>query len=465
LSHPATAVSDSQTPRRQIVLLGLPLLIGALSASLSGTVDTAMMGHYGPDDLAAVSSASALFDILSGIVLASVTGHQILAARFAGRQDPAGIRQSLRSSAWFCGGIAVVLTAACVFAGGWLTGLVAGGDARLHHIGAGYLAARGPSLLLLVPFALLAAIFNAYKKPRYAMIAGIVVNGVNLVLDLLLIYGPGSFPRLGAAGNGLATTLSWAVGVGCLLVAARRFGLTDLLRRPALHTAVDFITSIPKLGWPAIVSTGLDYLSVALFFVIIGGIGGAALGGGRIAFEVMVLVFGVASAFAAASRILVGRALGTGRTDQARVFWRTGQIMLLIPAAVAGAVMAVFPTPIARLFTSFTPVIHSASGALVLVGVSLPLLAWTLGNVSVLRALGYTNWDMYANLVASLFIQLPVGWLFADVAGLGVSGAYIGVLCYWLVRAAITELLARKSVARKLATETVDGRLSTARAT
>ncbi|GIH08211.1 MATE family efflux transporter [Rhizocola hellebori] len=456
---------QTRAPSRQIAALGLPMLVGALSASLAGVVDTAMMGRFGAPELASVAASSAVFDIFSGIVLASVTGHQIMAARFAGREDPAGILRSLRTTAWFSGGIAVVLTFGCLFAGGWLTGLVAGGDPQLREIGADYLAARAPTLLLLAAFVMMTAIFNAYKKPKYGMWAGIVINALNILLDYLLIYGPGPFPRLGAAGNGLATTLSWAVGVGCLLVATRHFGLLQLLRTPASRIPIDFVTSIPKLGWPAIVSTGLDYLSVAIFFAIIGGLGAISLAGGRIAFEVMIFLFGVASAFAAAARILIGRAVGAQQVGEAKVFWRKGQLTLLVPAAILTAFIAVFPSLVARVFTGFPETVDAAADALLLVALALPLMAWTLGNVSVLRALGHTNLDMYANLAAALLIQLPVSWLLAEVGGLGLGGAFLGVLGYWLVRAAITELLSRRSMQALVPqnlerTDSQNGRLS-----
>lgn len=438
-----TNADDADRPGREIVKLGLPLLVGALSSSLGGAVDIAMMGRFGELDLAAVAGSAAIFDIFTGIVLAAATGHQILAARFAGRDDPAGIRTSLRSSAWFCGVIAAALTLCCFLAGGRLAGLVGGGDAGLRHIGAGYLAARAPSLLLLVPYVLLIAVFNAYKMPRYALISGIVINGTNIALDWLLIYGPGGLPRLGATGNGLATSLSWLVGLGCLLVAASRFKLVDLLRRPPVAAPVDFTTSIPKLGWPAIGSMALDYGCMALFFAIIGGIGSTALGGGRIAFEIMVLLFGVGASYAAAIRILVGRSVGAGHVERARRFWRMGQFLLGGPAIVIGLAMALLPAIVTKLFTSFAPVADAAADALLLVAISLPVMAWTLGNIGTLRALGKTKLDMYGNLAAVCCLQLPLAWLLVDVAGMGLTGAFIGVLGYWLARAVITEVLTR----------------------
>ncbi|MEO3818596.1 MATE family efflux transporter [Plantactinospora sp. B24E8] len=448
---------DPGRPGRQIVTLAVPMLVGALSSALAGAVDIGMMGHYAEPDLAAVAAGAALFDIFGGVVLASVTGHQILAARFAGRDDMGGIRRSLRSSAVFCGAIAAALTAACLAAGGPLAALLVGGDRRLTPIAAQYLAARAPTLLLLVGFALLAAGFNAYRRPRYPMVAGLVVAGTNVTLDWLLIYGPGPAPRLGAAGNGLATTLSWAVGVAFLLMAVRRSGLMSMLRGPAEAGPADFVTSVPRLSWPAIVSTGLDYLGVAVFFAVIGGLGAVELGGGRIAFEVMILIFGVASTFAAAGRILIGRALGAGRTHDVRRFWRAGQLTLVLPAAALGLGMAVFPAAVARVFTAIPSVVEAAGPALLLVALSLPALAWALGNVSLLRALGHTDRDMYANLVAALGVQLPLAWVLAGPAGLGLTGAFLGVAGYWLARAVSTEILARRAAPRPIPVPAQEG--------
>lgn len=422
------------------------MLIGTLASSISGVVDISMMGHYGAVELAAVSAGAVVFDLLSNTLLASVIGHQILAARFAGRDDSTGIRQSFQSSIWFSGSLAVVMTTMLLVGGGRLSGLISGASQEVQHVGAAYLAARAPSLLLLVPFALLAATFNAYSKPRLPMIGAIVISVANLLFDWLLIFGNAGFPRLGAVGNGIATTCSWVVGVGWLVFASQRFGLTELLGKKSSAVSRTFTTSIPKLAWPAIVSNVLDHASVAVFFAIIGSIGEAALGGGRIAFEVIVLLFIIGSSFSAAGRILIGRASGAARLDEVRTLWRATQWVLVIPSVAMGAALIVFPVAVARVFSSLGSVVDAAADAMTLVAISLPLMGWTLGGVSVLRALGRTKWDMYANLVAAVCIQLPIAWLLVDVGGLGLRGAYSGVVGYWLARAAISEVLARISI-------------------
>ncbi|MDI6104836.1 MATE family efflux transporter [Actinoplanes sp. NEAU-A12] len=435
--------TDNRGPARQLTAVGLPLLIGAVSASLSGIIDTAMMGRYGTTDLAAVAGTAAVFDVFGNVAMASMIGYQILAPRFAGRQDPAGIRRALRATAWWCGGLTLLLTALCLSAGGWLAGLIAGGDAQVQAIGADYLTARAPAMVLLVPFALLTVSFNAYGETRWPATAGVLVNVVNLVLDAALIYGPGPLPRLGATGNGLATTLASAAGLAFLIVCARRQGLfRRLAERGPDRPPADFETSVPKLAWPAMVSTGLDYAILAVFFGVLAAIGTTALAGGRIAFELMVFLFGVGMAFAAAARILVGRAIGASDRHTAWLLWRAGRRILLGSGVLVGVLLLLAPRMAAGLFTSFPAVRDQTAAVLPLLAAALPLMGLTLANLSLIRALGHTRWDMYANLTAAAGIQLPIGWWCSSFAGL--PGAFVGVFAYWLARAVFTGVICRR---------------------
>ncbi len=432
---------------RRIVRLGVPFVLAAVSAAVSGVVDVGMMGRFGAEELAAVAAGSAIFDISTNLVLAAAVGHQILSARFVGRDDPAGVRGSLASSLKLGGALSAALVAATVAAPMWLVGLVADG-AELQRLGAGYLVARSPSLFAIALFTLVAATLNSYERPRYALVGGILVNVLNIGFDVLLIYGIGPFPTLGAVGNGLATSLSWLAGAVWMLAAARRFGLPRLFAQPAHAEPPEFETSVLRLSWPAMVSALLDHVSVAVFFAIIAGAGQAALAGGRIAFEVMILVFAVGSAFAAAIRILMGRALGGKRLDECLHLWRLGQTILLVPGMLLAFAIAVRRASLASMFTTSAPIIDAAAVSFALVAVSIPLIAWTIGNTNLLRAFGRTKWDMYANLTPVFLVQLPVSWLLVR-RGYGVAGGFVGFAAYWLVRLGVTEVLARIAIHRE----------------
>ena len=431
---------------REIVRLGLPMLVGVLSSTFDGVIDTAMMGRYGADSLAAVAGASAVLDVFTTVALATVVGHQILSARFAGREDGAGVRGSLLATAKLATAVTLPLVTICVLFGETLTGMVTlHANGAVPAIGAEFLVAVAPTLVFAVIFATLAATFNAYKLTRAPMVAGLIILGSNVALDWLLIFGRGPFPQLGAVGNGLATTLSWVIGLIFMLVIAHRQGL-----RRKLETShdgpIDFETSVVKLSWPAMVSMAMDYASTAVFFGIVGGLGAAALSGGRIAFHVMVLIYGLGTAFLAAVRILIGRSAGAGNLGSARAIMRAGRLVLLPPAFTIGITLILGRDVVAAVFTAFPEIRLETRNALLLVGVVVPLIAWNLSNVSVIRAFGRTKLDMYGNLMAAVVIQLPIAWVLGELLGLGVAGAFIGVGSYWIARGAFLEICARMCI-------------------
>lgn len=442
------SVAGKVSARREILQLGLPFTIGVLSASLQGVIDTAMMGRFGTRELAAVASGAAVFDVLSTVAAGSVVGYQILAARYAGREDGAGMRDSLLATVRLSCVVVLPLVALCVLFGAGMTSILSSGadQAGVAAIGGHYLAAIAPTLVITVAFTALTATFNAHKLVRHPMTAGLVVAGCNVLFDWLLIYGPGPFPRLGAVGNGLATTLAWLVGLAVLVSLAVRDRLWRRFRATTEQGPPDFETSVTKLAVPAMISTALDYLSTAVFFGIVGALGAASLGGSRIAFHVMVLIFGLGSAFSAAARILTGRALGAGDRGRIRETWRAGRWTLLPPAFAVGLLLILLRFQVASVFTSFPEVRAQVGDALLIVGGMAPLIAWNLSNVAVVRAFGHTKLDMYGNVLAAVVVQLPAAWLLGDVLGLGVPGAFGGMVAYWVTRGAVLEIWARRCV-------------------
>jgi len=201
-----------------------------------------------------------------------------------------------------------------------------------------------------------------------------------------------------------------------------------------------------KLSWPAMVSSGVDYASTAVFFGIVGGTGAGALAGSRIAFHVLVLIFGFASAFAAATRILIGRSVGANRTTDLRVTWRTGRTILVGAGVIVGAALIVTRHLIAVVFTGFPGVQGQIADALLVVGPIIPVLAWTLSNLAVIRAFGRTKLDMYGNLIAAVGVQLPIAWAFDELTGLGTPGAFFGMAAYWVVRGVLVARWAHQCV-------------------
>ena len=198
---------------RDILKLALPAL-GALAAEpLYLLADTAMVGHLGTEELAALAIAAALlagaFTLFNFLTYGTTA--QVARLHGAGEEEAAG--RIAAQALWLSSGIGVLLT---VLIG--LRRAARGPDGRRRaHGRAGVPYLRIGSLGL--PFALIALAGQGYLRGmsdlRTPLVIVVVANVVNVVLKLLFIYGF----DWGLAGSAWATVVAQA-GMGAAFARA-----------------------------------------------------------------------------------------------------------------------------------------------------------------------------------------------------------------------------------------------------
>ncbi len=175
---------------REILKLALPAL-GALAAEpLYLLADTAMVGHLGTEELAALAIAGTL--IIGAFTLFNFLSYGTTAqvARLSGAAEHEQAGRLAAQSLWLASGIGVVLTALLVGLAVPLVDLM-GGEGRTGDLAVLYL--RIGSLGL--PFALIALSGQGFLRGvsdlRTPLVIVVAANAANLVLNVVFIYGLG----------------------------------------------------------------------------------------------------------------------------------------------------------------------------------------------------------------------------------------------------------------------------------
>jgi MATE family multidrug resistance protein len=212
----ATATLAQGTPgHRDIWRLAGPIILSNLSTPLLGAVDTAVMGHL-PDAayLGAVAVGSVIFSFLYwgfGFLRMGTTG-------FTAQAHGAGDRDELRA----CLGrpllLAVVLGLLLILLQ-WPVGMAAfalmDASAQVEDFAGTYFEIRIWSApFALVNYAVLGWLLGT-QRARHALVLQVVLNGVNIVLDLLFVVGLG-YTIAGVAAASLIAEIA-AAGLGLAL--------------------------------------------------------------------------------------------------------------------------------------------------------------------------------------------------------------------------------------------------------
>ena len=324
---------------REIFRLAVPALGSLAAEPLYILVDTAIVGHLGRSQLAALGIAAVVLGGLFAIFnfLQYGTTAQVARASGAGENRVANRlgAQSLWLSLAVGLGIAVLVS---VLAGPIVAAMGAKGATEDFAVTYLRIAAFG------LPFAFLALGGQGYlrgiadlRTPLLIVVAG---NVANAILEVLFVYGFGWGIAGSAAGTVVAQAGMGAGFVWTLLRAAR--GDT----RPSLA----LMRRLLVIGRHIFVRTAALMSSFVLAGAVVARAGDASLGAHQIAFQLWIFLALVLDAVAIAGQVIVGRALGGGDTKRAfdasvRMIWLSvalGGAFAVVMLAVGGILPHVF---------------------------------------------------------------------------------------------------------------------------
>jgi putative MATE family efflux protein len=278
----------------------------------------------------------------------------------------------------------------------------------------------------------LATFYQGTGRPIVPMVTGIIANGFNFGLDLLLIFGNMGFPRMGLLGAGISTSLASCVEAVILLA------LYMSSREQARFSTRSWapwewkkVTQILRIGIAAGVTYALDLGSWAIFVsFVIGKFGADALAGNNAATSFMQLSFMPAYGLSIGVTALVGRYIGQGdyRAAKRRAF--LGMACACCYMSVMGTVFYIFRQPLIGLFRHEPEVI--AAGSLILAYIPLFQFADAFGIVSAgaLKGAGDTRFPAVAQIVFAWLFFLPLVFVLGNPHAGGLRGAWAAATVY-----------------------------------
>ena len=403
----------------EILKLAVPAL-GALAAEPSYIlVDTAVVGHLGRPQLAALGVSAIVLTALFAIFNFLQYGTTAQVGRASGAGQETAARRLGAQALWLCLGIGIVLAATVAAFAPWIVALM-GADGEAADYAATYM--RIVSIGLPSAFVALAA--QGYlrgvadlRTPLVVLAAG---NAVNAVLNVTFVYGL----DWGIEGSAAATAVGQTGMGAAFVVFLLRSAGSELRPRPEL------MRRLLRVGRHIFVRTVALMSAFTLAGAIVTRFGDASIGAHQIAFQLWLFLALALDAIAIAGQVLVGRALGAG--DKERAYDASARmIWLAVYAGVvfAGALLLLEPL-LPRLFTGDAAVLERAGSIWLLFALMQPLNGAVFALDGILIGAGdgpFLAGSMVAAFVASAAVALAA--LVLDWGIAGVWSALVVLIC------------------------------------
>jgi len=402
--------------------LAVPAL-GALAAEpLYLLVDTAIVGHLGRSQLAALGIAGAILGGVFAIFNFLQYGTTAQVARAGGAGEAEIARRLGAQAVWLSLVFGVVVAGLVAVLADPLVSLM-GGEGAAAEYAVTYLRIAAIGL----PAAFLALGGQGYLRGvsdlRTPLVIVIVANGVNVVLEVLFVY----VFDWGIEGSAWGTAIAQlGMGAGFLYAILRGLKRAEALPQLALARRVLSLGKWIFLRTTALMGSFVLAGAVATRF------GEASIGAHQVAFQLFIFLALLLDSIAIAGQIIVGRELGSGRREEA---YAAGARMIWLSVAVGGvfaALMLALSGVLPRIFTGDSAVLDETALLWPLFALMQPLNGAVFALDGIL--IGASDGPFLAISMAIAFVACAAMLLAALADDWGIRGVWAALVVLILVR-------------------------------
>jgi putative MATE family efflux protein len=389
-------------------------------------VDIYFVGKLGASAVATVGLTETFLFLLYSVAMGLSMAVTAVVARRVGEKNPEEAGKTAVQSVILGLLLSVPFCIAGLFFAKDLLALMGADEYAITH---GYrytVWMLGGNVVIMLLF-VINAIFRGAGDAAIAMKVLWVANGINIVLDPILIFGWGPVPAMGIEGAAIATNIGRGAAVVMQVYLLLRGGKHIRARLSQLYwdarvMLTIFRTSLGGIGQNVVAMTSWIFL-----MRILADVGSEAVAGSTIAIRMMMFTMMPAWGLSNAAATLVGQNLGAGNPDRAEsAVWKSGFYNMGFLLLVS-LVFFFFNRELMGIFTDEEQVIAIGAEWMRILSYSYFVYGWWMVSVQAFNGAGDTRTPTKINLVFFWVIQIPLAYLLAIHLNWQQSGVFWAV--------------------------------------
>lgn len=402
---------------KQLATMVWPMLFGHLGIMIFNLADTYFLGRLGVNELAAISFTFPVIMFINSLSQGVGIGTSSLISRNIRVADHDTLK--MMASRALLLGFLIVLTFVIIgqFTVRPLFRALGAGDEILDNV-----VAYMRIWYFGVPFVVFPMIGNNIVRatgdtfqPGMLMLTSSIIN---IILDPLLIFGIGFFPRMGIRGAALATVIARSISFMIIMVILIK---REKLLTLALGKVRDILKTWKQLAYiagPAALAMLITPVSVGFITRILAGFGKEAVAAFGVASRVEMFVLMTVASLGSVLIIFIGQNFSRHQFGRIFTALKYGLAFSLVWGAFAFVLLLIFGKPIAGIFTDNQNVVAIAAAYFSIVGA-----AYGFQGLVMLSTAGYNGLNKpypsaFFSLLRTLILYVPLAWIGSKLFGL-----------------------------------------------
>ncbi len=394
------------TPWKSIGLFSIPMVIGNIAQQLYSTVDSIVVGHYvGDNALAAVGSATPIFNLLLVLFIGISAGVGIMVAQYFGAKSREDLSKTIGSCITLTALAALLIMIITPPLTKPLLRLLDTPESIINDCAA-YLVIMMLGVAGMAYYNILSGILRGMGDSFSALVYLLVATVINIVLDVLFVA---QF-NMGVAGVSLATVIAQGVSSVLCLRKLMRMQETFDLGKKELKMSKDHVMQIIKLGLPSGATQAIFSSAMIIVQSLTNSFGEMFIAANVIVMRVDGFAMMPNFSFGTAMTTYTGQNVGARKMDRVMQGAKQGTIMAVACSAVITGIILLFGKSLMGIFTDTQELVDMSYYMMSILAVGYIAMAVTQSLSGVMRGAGDTVTPMWISLCTSVLIRIPVAY-------------------------------------------------------
>lgn len=402
---------------RELFLFALPIIIGQMGQMLFVIGDLVVVGRYSPEVVSAIGVAGGIFAPFLLVALGLCFAVSPIVSRMrAQNQDHSCVLWSSYATGLGLSTVLMILLS-IVILNLSLFNLVEAIEPLVER----YLWIVMPSILGIIHFQISKEYLQAYEDTYFSNGIIILFNGLNVLLNAILVFGLLGLPELGITGAAIASLLGRMGMALCLF--------WYLKKRHVFQASLksQHIRELLHMGLPISASTFFEVMVFSTVTILVGKMNVTISAAHNIVLNMASFSFMVPLGMSSASAVKIAHAYGRRELQELKEWAQSALLISVSFMSFTALMYFIIPELLIGLFTTDLVLVEACKKLLFFAAIFQIPDGIQITMLGLLRGMGVTKQPMVMTFIANWLIALPLGIYFAFSLSMQASGLWLGL--------------------------------------
>ena len=404
---------------KTLTKLAIPIMASSFLGTLYNITDMAWIGLLGSKAVAGVGVGGMFTWLSQGLASMARMGGQVQVAQCIGHGDREKAHGFAQAAVQLAAAMGMAYAILSLVFTKQMVSFFQLTDAEAYAAAMSYTRIACGLIVFSFMTLTLTGLYTAQGDSKTPFLANLIGLVTNMILDPVLILGPGPFPKLGVIGAAIATVMAQAIVMSIMVLAIIVRKKENVLKGIKLLAKIpeEYLSGICRIGIPTAIQ-GMAYCAISMVLTrMISGYGAEAVATQRVGGQIESISWNTADGFAAALNAFIAQNYGAGKNDRVKKGYKASLWTVGIWGLLISAVFICIPEPIARIFFYEPKAIATSVEYLIIIGFSEAFMCVELTTVGALSGLGRTRLCSIIS-IAFTSARIPLSIILGGIMGL-----------------------------------------------